>query len=33
MAKAVKEFFDRKDIPDPAKRKISYDNAKKLYRI
>jgi len=33
MAKAVKEFLDREDIPDPAKRKISYDNAKKLYRI
>ena len=33
MAKAVKEFLDREDIPDPAKRKISYDNPKKLYRI
>jgi hypothetical protein len=33
MAKAVNEFLDRKDIPDGAKRKISYENRKRLYKI
>ena len=33
MAKAVREFLEREDIPDAAKRKISYDNAKKLYGL
>jgi predicted TIM-barrel fold metal-dependent hydrolase len=33
MAKAVKEFLDREDIPDAAKRKISYDNPKRLYAL
>jgi hypothetical protein len=33
MAKAVKEFLDRKDPPDEAKRQISYDNPKKMYKI
>jgi predicted TIM-barrel fold metal-dependent hydrolase len=33
MAKAVTEFLDRKDIPDAAKRKISYDNPKRLYAL
>ena len=31
--KAVDEFLDREDIPAAAKKKISYDNPKKLYRI
>ena len=33
MAKAVNEFLDRKDNPEPAKRKISYDNPKRLYAL
>ena len=33
MAKAVREFLDRKDIPEASKRKISYENPKKLYQI
>lgn len=33
MAKAVNDFLDRKDIPEGAKRKISYENPKKLYKI
>ena len=33
MAKAVKEFLDRDDIPDAAKRKISYRNPKRLYAL
>ncbi len=31
MRKAVQEFTSREDIPEAAKRKISYDNPKKLY--
>jgi len=33
MKKAVNEFLTREDIPETAKRKISYDNPKRLYRI
>jgi hypothetical protein len=33
MAKAVNDFLDRKDIPEGAKRKISYDNPKRLYAL
>jgi predicted TIM-barrel fold metal-dependent hydrolase len=33
MAKAVNEFLDREDISEVAKRKISYDNPKRLYGI
>jgi predicted TIM-barrel fold metal-dependent hydrolase len=33
MAKAVREFLDRQDIADAAKRKISYDNPKRLYAL
>ena len=33
MAKAVNEFLDRKDISEPAKRKISYENPKRLYAL
>jgi predicted TIM-barrel fold metal-dependent hydrolase len=33
MAKAVREFLEREDIPDAAKRKITYDNAKRLYGL
>ena len=33
MKKAVDEFLERNDIPEAAKRKISYDNPKRLYRI
>jgi hypothetical protein len=33
MSKAVKEFLDRDDISEAAKRKISYDNPKRLYRL
>ena len=33
MSKAVNEFLSREDIPEAAKRKISYDNPKKLYRL
>ena len=33
MSKAVKEFLDREDIPEGSKRKISYDNPKRLYRL
>ena len=33
IAKAVNELLDRKDILEPAKRKISYDNPKNLYKI
>src|SRR5262245_55379525 len=32
MAKAVNEFLDRNDIPEPAKRKISYDNPRAMKR-
>jgi predicted TIM-barrel fold metal-dependent hydrolase len=33
MSKAVKEFLGRDDIPERAKRKISYENPKRLYRL
>ncbi|MPZ76542.1 MAG: amidohydrolase family protein [Deltaproteobacteria bacterium] len=33
MARAVKEFLEREDIPESSKRKISYDNPKRLYRL
>ena len=33
MAKAVTEFLERKDISEASKRKISYDNSKKLYGL
>jgi len=33
MKKAVTEFMDRKDIPADSKRRISYDNPKRLYRL
>ena len=33
MAKAVREFLDRKDIPEASKRKISYENPKRLYAL
>ncbi len=33
MKKAVNEFVERADISDAAKRKISYDNPKKLYGL
>jgi len=33
MSKAVKEFLSREDIPESAKRKISHDNPKRLYRL
>jgi predicted TIM-barrel fold metal-dependent hydrolase len=33
MGKAVKEFLDRDDISEASKRKISYDNPKRLYGI
>jgi predicted TIM-barrel fold metal-dependent hydrolase len=33
MAKAVKEFRSREDIPELSKRKIAYDNPKKLYGL
>ena len=33
MAGAVKEFLERGDIPESSKRKISYDNPKRLYRL
>jgi predicted TIM-barrel fold metal-dependent hydrolase len=33
MSKAVKEFLDREDIPEGSKRKISYENPKRLYRL
>jgi predicted TIM-barrel fold metal-dependent hydrolase len=33
MSKAVNEFLERDDIPPAAKRKISYDNPKRLYRL
>jgi uncharacterized protein len=33
MSKAVHEFLSRADIPAGAKRKISYDNPKRLYRL
>jgi predicted TIM-barrel fold metal-dependent hydrolase len=33
MKKAVDEFLGREDICEAAKRKISYDNPKRLYRI
>src|SRR4030095_731888 len=33
MSTAVKEFLDRDDIRETSKRKISYDNPKRLYRI
>jgi predicted TIM-barrel fold metal-dependent hydrolase len=33
MSKAVKEFLDRDDISEAAKRKISYDNPKRLYGL
>jgi predicted TIM-barrel fold metal-dependent hydrolase len=33
MAKALIKFLDRQDIPDAAKRKISYDNPKRLYAL
>jgi predicted TIM-barrel fold metal-dependent hydrolase len=33
MSKAVHEFLSREDIAAEAKRKISYDNPKRLYRL
>ncbi len=33
MSQAVKEFLSREDIPEAAKRKISYDNPKRLYSL
>src|SRR4029079_3085680 len=33
MSKAVNEFLSREDIPEAAKRKISYDNPKRLYGL
>jgi predicted TIM-barrel fold metal-dependent hydrolase len=33
MSKAVEEFLSRDDIPAASKKKISYDNAKKLYGL
>ena len=33
MAKAVTKFLERKDISKASKRKISYDNSKKLYGL
>ncbi|MDH3446040.1 MAG: amidohydrolase, partial [Deltaproteobacteria bacterium] len=33
MKKAVDEFLERADLPETAKRKISYDNPKKLYGL
>ena len=33
MSKAVEEFLSRDDIPASSKKKISYDNAKKLYGL
>jgi predicted TIM-barrel fold metal-dependent hydrolase len=33
MSKAVEEFLSRDDIPGSAKKKISYDNAKRLYGL
>ncbi len=32
MSKAVNEFLSREDIPEAAKRKISYDNPKTALR-
>jgi predicted TIM-barrel fold metal-dependent hydrolase len=33
MAKAVREFLDRQEIAPASKRKIGYDNPKRLYRL
>lgn len=33
MSQAVNEFLRREDLSEVAKRKISYDNPKKLYRL
>jgi predicted TIM-barrel fold metal-dependent hydrolase len=33
MKKAVNDFLSREDIPEAAKRKISYDNPKRLYGL
>jgi predicted TIM-barrel fold metal-dependent hydrolase len=33
MSKAVEEFLSREDMSQAAKRKISYDNPKRLYRL
>jgi hypothetical protein len=33
MSKAVNEFLSREDISEGAKKKISYDNPKRLYRL
>ena len=33
MSKAVQEFLSRDDIPASSKKKIGYDNAKKLYGL
>lgn len=33
MGAAVKEFVTREDIPETSKRKIAYDNPKKLYAL
>ncbi len=33
MSKAVNEFLSREDIPETSKRKISYDNPKRLYGL
>jgi predicted TIM-barrel fold metal-dependent hydrolase len=29
----VNEFLSREDVPEGAKRKIGYDNPKRLYRL
>jgi uncharacterized protein len=33
MSQAVNEFLGREDLSEVSKRKISYDNPKKLYRL
>jgi predicted TIM-barrel fold metal-dependent hydrolase len=33
MKKAVSEFLGREDIPEVSKRKIGYENPKRLYRL
>ena len=33
MKQLVKEFFDRKDLPRQAKKKIVYDNPKRFYAL
>jgi predicted TIM-barrel fold metal-dependent hydrolase len=33
MDELITRFFAREDIPAPAKRKMTYDNAKRFYRL